>query len=395
MKKYFVILASVLIQMILGSIYAWSTISAALQSQIGLTKLQGQSIYGTLIMVFSLSLIIGGKMFRAYGPRLTASASGLVYALSFWGASMVSSFPGYLLFIGLGGGIATGLGYACPLSAGVAWFPKNKGLITGVAVFGFGAGSIVTNSIFASFLSTGTSVQTVFLALGLLGGGLIFLAAQIMGLPQEAPSAVKPSQRAWKIVDLVRTPTFWKMVIGLGTGSFAGLVVIGQAAGMTLDMGYGDTVGSTLPVLAVTLISLGNASGRLAWGWMNDRIPQFTISLNLGGSGLASLLLLVFGSVLSLYFVLVFLVGFFFGGSVVLFAAQTENSFGAGSLAGVYPFVFVFYGLAALIGPSVAGALLDTTGVYTGLLLLSGSVPLIGLISIGLLSQTEIKSQAA
>jgi OFA family oxalate/formate antiporter-like MFS transporter len=112
------------------------------------------------------------------------------------------------------------------------------------------------------------------------------------------------------------------------------------------------------------------------------------------------LLLLVFGSVLPLYLTLVFLVGFFFGGSLVLFAAQTEKSFGTGSLAGVYPFIFVFYGLAALIGPSVAGALLDSTGVYSGLLILSGTVPLAGLIGIGLLkenqiTQAEIKSQAA
>lgn len=380
MKRYVILISSVLIQMVLGSIYAWSTLASGLQQELGFTGAQTQSIYGTLIIVFSFSLILGGWMFRSFGPRVTGSFAGLVYTLSFAAASLSQTFPSHLLLIGFGGGLATGLGYACPLSTGAAWFPKHKGLVTGIAVFGFGAGSIATNYLFAFGLTNGMTVSQIFMFLGYLGGGVVFLAAQVLDLPKTFASSSKGNRTLPTPKELFVQPAFWKYIIALGTGSFAGLIIIGSTAGMVVYQGLGTTVSDMIPVLGVTFIALGNASGRIAWGWFQDKTQGIAVPLNLVGTVILSLLLLVSPIAVPLFLANLFLVGFFFGGSLIITAADIEKDFGTGSLAAVYPWVFIFYGFAALLGPTLAGSLLDAFGTYTIILIISSVVPALGFV---------------
>lgn len=380
MKRYIILISSVLIQMVLGSIYAWSTLASGLQQELGFTGAQTQSIYGTLIIVFSFSLILGGWMFRSFGPRVTGSFAGLVYTLSFAAASLSQTFPLHVLLIGFGGGLATGLGYACPLSTGAAWFPKHKGLVTGIAVFGFGAGSIATNYLFAFALNNGVMVSEIFMFLGYLGGGLVFLASQVLDLPKTYASSTKANTELPTPRELFSQPVFWKYIIALGAGSFAGLIIIGSTAGMVVYQGLGSSVSDLIPVLGVTLIALGNASGRIAWGWFQDKTQGIAVPINLVGSGILSILLLITPIAIPLFLINLFLVGFFFGGSLIITAADIEKDFGTGSLAAVYPWVFIFYGFAALIGPTIAGSMVDTFGSYRVPLILSAAVPALGFI---------------
>lgn len=390
MKRYTILISSVLIQMVLGSIYAWSTLAAGLQTQLGFSGAQTQSIYGTLIIVFSFSLILGGWMFRTFGPRVTGSFAGLIYTLSFAAASLSQHFVLHLVLIGIGGGLATGLGYACPLSTGAAWFPKHKGLVTGIAVFGFGAGSIGTNYLFAFALSNGMLVSQIFLFLGYLGGGLVFLASQGLDLPKTFASSTKLSKTLPSPKELFVQPSFWKYIIALGTGSFAGLIIIGGTAGMVVYQGLGTRVSDLIPVLGVTFIALGNASGRIAWGWFQDKTHGVAVPINLIGSGILSLLLLVTPGILPLFLINLFLVGFFFGGSLIITAADIEKDFGTGSLAAIYPWIFIFYGFAALIGPTLAGSLLDSFGTYTVILGIASLVPFLGLIGYTVFSKIPV-----
>ncbi|KGE71460.1 hypothetical protein DC28_11835 [Spirochaeta lutea] len=389
MKRYGILAASVVIQLVLGSVYAWSTIAQELTSLHGFAAWQTQFIYGMIIFVFSVSLILGGRLFRKRGPRYTATWGGILFGSSYLLAAVLPLEPLVLIFL-LGGlsGFSIGLGYACPLSTGVAWFPKHKGLVTGVAVFGFGGGAILANQVYVQILASGGSVQQIFLLTGAIGGGLVVLSAQVLALPDKVRSlsstAVPAIQQGF-----LKSPSFWRLALGLGLGSASGLLLIGRAAGIAVDLGFAESAAAALPAMAVAAVSVGNASGRLFWGWLNDRIPGLTIPLSLGLATLSALGLLLAGTSPVLFIILMAMSGLLFGGSLVVYAAHSELVFGQGALARVYPFIFMFYGAAAIIGPSLGGVMYDVTGNSTGPIILAAALPFAGLIMTTVLRRFE------
>lgn len=73
-----------------------------------------------------------------------ALTGGIVLGLGYVLAGLSgSSFWGILIGVGLLGGVGIGLGYVCPIAALVKWFPDKKGLITGLAVAGFGFSALI------------------------------------------------------------------------------------------------------------------------------------------------------------------------------------------------------------------------------------------------------------
>ena len=382
LKRYIILGSSVLIQMILGSIYAWSTIAQALQTDRGFNSFQTQLIFGTVIFVFSFTLILGGKMFRTYGPKITVSLAALLFLAGYSLGGLSAGFIQNLLSIGLIMGMSIGLGYACPLSTGVAWFPNHKGFITGISVFGFGAGSIFANWFLTRALQGGTPVSSLLMGMGIAGGLVILLSAQVLDLPHTYAATV--SRNALPVAPrfLVKNTTFWRLAIGMAAGTFPGLIIIGRVGSIALDNGFGTSIYSSIPVMALTFVALGNATGRLFWGWLNDILQEKTIVLSLILTSVTSFFLITPGTEPWVFLTLIYASGFLFGGSLVLYAANTARFFGNGSLATVYPYIFVFYGIAALVGPTIGGRLYDLGGSNTPGLTLAGLIPLLGLLAI-------------
>lgn len=164
LKKWLVLGAGVVLQAVLGGIYAWSAFVPPLYEQAGLSKGQCGSIFGLAIATFAIAMIPAGKFLQRFGPRLTAAIGSILFGVGYLLASYSNgSFVGLLLSYGLVVGVGIGFGYVCPLTTGMKWFPDNKGLVTGVAVAGFGGGAIILSSV-AEHLLAGKF--KVFAALG-------------------------------------------------------------------------------------------------------------------------------------------------------------------------------------------------------------------------------------
>src|SRR4029434_8926520 len=78
-----------------------------------------------------------------------------------------SDFGLWWLYLSYGvvGGIGLGLAYIVPIAVLVTWFAERRGLITGLAVGGFGAGALVTAPI-AEWLIERVGVLSTFAWLG-------------------------------------------------------------------------------------------------------------------------------------------------------------------------------------------------------------------------------------
>ena len=169
--KYIILLASVLIQTCIGGLYAWSAFVPALKKAHDLSTAQTQLIFGSLIAVFTVSMVVAGRLLSRVSPRWIAAAGGIAFGGGYWIASRSGgSFGLLLLGVGIVTGIGTGFCYVCPLTMCAKWFPERKGLVTGLAVAGFGGGAVVLSYLVEFFFSRGMGVLEVFGLIGVLYG---------------------------------------------------------------------------------------------------------------------------------------------------------------------------------------------------------------------------------
>jgi OFA family oxalate/formate antiporter-like MFS transporter len=378
MRKWVVLAAGVVSQTALGGLYAWSTFVPHLMSTYGLSRAQCGLIFGVMIAVFTLATIPAGRFLLKYGPRLTAGTGALLFICGYLLASF--SQGSYALIItGLGvvAGTGIGFGYVCPLSVGMKWFPESKGMVTGVAVAGFGLGAILLSSI-ANMLLESMDVLVVFRIAGISLGGMAFAAAMFLTHPPSSRAESGSDRREGSVRSHLISTRFLLIWFGMFSGTFAGLLVSGNLKPMKLSLGLDEHHAA----LAIPLFAVGNTLGRLIWGQIHDRLgPRKTILLSLGAL-LFSVLPLLFLAHAAAILAFSVLIGFGFGACFVVYASSVVDFFGDKYLPHLYPVVFAGYGLAALLGPPAGGWIADTFGSYSGALLLSAGVLLAAFLAI-------------
>jgi OFA family oxalate/formate antiporter-like MFS transporter len=371
MKNRWIILAAgILIQTILGGIYAWSVFVPSLVENYNIGGGQSGSIFGTCIAVFTVSMIFAGRLLSRKGPRLTAMIGAVFFGAGYLTASLSQgNFLVLMVGIGLLSGIGIGFGYVCPLTIGMQWFPKRKGLVSGLAVAGFGGGAILLSSVAAACLSQGMDVLVFFRWMGFCLGGTLIIASLLLASP-DGQTKKAALQGDW---EHMRTAPFIISTLGIFSGTFAGLLVIGHLTPMAEQMG----MSLLLAAESVSVFAIGNAIGRIAWGHGFDRIGVKAIPLSLGGFA-AALILFSISRTPWLFLLATGLLGFGFGANFVVYASNLSACFGTDAFPRLYPYCFLGYGIAGLTGPPLGGLLAEHTGSYLAPLLVSITILLAG-----------------
>lgn len=358
MKRALVLLAAVLIQTCLGGVYGWSTFVPALREEFGFSTGQTQIVFGLTIASFTVAMVLAGRLMAQWGPRIIGLIGGILFAAGYLlAARSTGDFPHLIVGIGLVAGASIGFGYVAALTTGVQWFPRHKGLVAGVAVAGFGAGAILLSSLVPRLLRDGWPVLEIFRGIGWTNGLVVCTASLFLFRPPRTepgmPDAVAPQ-------NLHRSPLFRSLIVGIFSGTFAGLLVISNLTSIGMDAGLTADAAN----LAIGFFAIGNAAGRIGWGWISDRVGYRAIPLSLLLLGAVLGLLLGARSSPVGFPAASLLAGFGFGACFVLYAAQVASHFGAGAVARIYPLVFLAYGLAGATGPWMGGYLFDVTSGY-------------------------------
>jgi len=373
LRGYVVVVASVVMQICLGSVYAWSAFVPSLTASYGLSQAQSQVIFGCTIAMFTLSMVFAGRLQGRYGPRPVALAGGVLFGTGY----LIASYSGgefMLLLLGVGGiaGAGIGFGYVCPLATCVRWFPHKKGLVSGIAVAGFGGGAILLSAIATRLFAENKSVLEIFRIVGLYYGTAIIGASLLLANPRH--TIPQPSEQPVISPRISSDRRFWRLVVGIWAGTFGGLLVIGNLQ----PIGLNANVPHVFAATAIGSFAIGNSLGRLGWGALSDRFGDRTIPASLLFLGVAISLLLLPSPIPWLFVVVSLFTGFGFGACFVVYLTQTASDFGPGKLARIYPFIFLAYGFSGIIGPTIGGWLYDVTGNYTTAILLGAGVVFLG-----------------
>ncbi|MFO7657037.1 MAG: MFS transporter [Bacteroidales bacterium] len=358
MKKYFNLLYSFVIMLCLGSVYAWSIFVPGLKDNYHFTTTQTQLVFGVLIATFTLTMVLAGKWERKFGPHLVTLLSAVFFSLGYITAGL-SKGNFFFVFLGIGVivGIGTGFGYLVSITNPVKWFPDKKGLVTGIAAAGFGLGAIVLTWLTKMLLESASDVLNVFIYIGMGYGTVIMIMAILIKDPVTQP--FKPIRQLTGI--FTGTP-FIKLAIGIFCGTFSGLLVIGNLK----SIGSQYAIDNNTLLLGISFFSVANFAGRLAWGWVSDYLKGNT-SIPLALSFLGFFVFLIGYTPLSpfSYLVISSAIGFGFGANFVLFARETAHLFGVGNMGYIYPFVFMGYGMAGILGPATGGYIFDLLFSYS------------------------------
>ena len=387
MERWWIALAGILLQMALGAVYAWSVFRIPLAKQFHRSISQVTLTFTIAIFVLGIASFFGGLWLKKVGPRVVALTGGVLYGTGIF----LASFSGiglwwlYLTY-GLIGGIGLGFGYIVPVAVLVKWFPDRRGLMTGVAVGGFGAGALVTAPI-ATHLIQMVGVLKTFGYLGIAFLVVSVAAGYFMRNPPEGwqPEGWTPKQndisqkvaKDFTLGEALRTWQWWALWFLLFLNTLAGISVISQEAPMFQELAKATAI---VAAGMVGIVSIGNALGRVFWAWTSDLISRkatfavmFLVQVGLfwmlPGLHTVPVIMLVSFIILMCY-----------GGGFGTMPAFAADYFGSTNVGSIYGLLLTAWGFASAFGPLLIAHLRQTSGEYSGGLHMISGVMLVSIV---------------
>jgi len=379
-RRWGIAAAGFLMQMALGAVYAWSVFKTPLTKQFHWSTPDVTLTFTICISLCGIAAFFGGLLLNVTTPRVVALVGGFFYGLGVFLASF-SAEKLWWLYVSYGviGGFGLGLSYIVPVSVLVKWFPDRRGLITGIAVGGFGAGALVTAPL-ATHLIKALGVLPTFAWLGVgylvvtMATGFLMQNPPVGWKPEGwAPSVLQASQRAaadYTLGGALKTWQWWALWLLLFLNTSAGISLISQEAPV-----FQELTKATAAVAAgmVGIVSVGNAVGRIFWASVSDAITRrwtfavmFLIQVALFWflPGLTSVAVVTIVS---------FVILMCYGGGFGTMPAFAADYFGAKNVGPIYGLMLTAWGAASAFGPLLIANLRQSSGAYgTGLHIVAG-----------------------
>jgi MFS transporter, OFA family, oxalate/formate antiporter len=356
----------------LGTVYAWSVYRRPLSETFGWSITEVTVTFSILILTAGFAAFLGGLWMRRSGPRRVAICAGILYGTGVALASLSADRLAVLyLTYGLLGGAGMGLGYIVPVATLVKWFPDRRGFITGVAVSGVAAGSLIASPV-AGRLVESIGVLDTFAVLGaayliLIVGAALLLRDPPVGYrpPAFTPADGGKADPGFTLGGALRTWQWYLLWAIFFLNVSAGVGFISEGAPMAREI---VGVGAVAAAGLVGSAFVGDAVGRLAWPWLSDAVGRRTVlaTIFLLQAGLFAGLSVI-GS-LTAFAVIAALILFCYGGSSGTMAAITTDLFGARQVGTIYGLMLTAWGFGGVLGPLIVAVLRESSGSYTSAL---------------------------
>jgi OFA family oxalate/formate antiporter-like MFS transporter len=380
MNRWWIAVAGVCLQMALGAAYAWSVFRIPLSKEFGWSISQITLTFTISWFFLGCMSFLGGMWMRRVGPRVVAVTGGLLWGGGVFLASFASHRLWWLyLTYGIIGGSGLGMGYIVPITVLVKWFPDRRGLITGIAVAGFGAGSLFSAPA-AGWLIRNVGLMPTFAYLGVAYGAIAIAASTFMKNPPDGwtpegwtPSAKHISQRAerdYTLGEALSTWQWWAICALMSINTMAGLSIVSQASPIFQEMGKSS---AATAASLVGIISIGNGAGRIFWAWVSDLTTRKTAFFLM--YLVEVILFWTYHSISSLPILgaATFVMVMCYGGAYGITPAFAADYFGPRDVGSIFGLMMLPWAFAAAFGPLLFAYRRQVDGDYIqGLYLIAG-----------------------
>ena len=389
-KRWLILIAACLINICVGSLYAWSVFSLPMQEH--LSSLGGFDV-GSLAIVFTVAnsvgpftMIGGGILTRKIGPKYVIMIGGILFGLGMIATGFASSKIFVLLSYGLGVGLGCGMVYGCTISNTIKFFPDKRGLIGGIATASYGISSVII-PIVANWLMSFMDVTASFKTLGIVMLIVIVLSSLII---EDCPNDYVPAgykvpvstakgrhNASWQ--EMLKTPLFYCMLAMLCCGAFSGLMIVSSASPLAQRI---IMVNAAQAATIVSIIALFNTAGRVIAGWLADHIGNInTARLVFAGSIVGLALLFVSNEeAVVLFYIGVCIVGLMFGAIMGIFPGFCAAIFGPKNNGVNYGIMFIGFALAGIFGPTILSSLYTATSSDTMAFMVAIALAAVGFV---------------
>jgi len=358
------------VQIGLGTVYSWSVYRRPLSEQYGWSIPEVTLTFSILTVTAGIMAFLGGLWMRRVGPRRVALVAGILYGAGVALSALSSGhLPVLYLTYGLIGGMGLGLGYIVPIATLVKWFPDRRGFITGLAVMGVAAGSLVASPIAAKLIEV-IGVLDTFAVLGsvylvVIVGSAAFLRDPPTGyrsagwIPEDQHRSTTAA--SFELRDALGTWQWYALWVIFFLNVTAGVGFVSEGSPMAQDLV------SVSAVAAGGLFGaafIGDAVGRFAWPWLSDAVGRRAVLTTIF---LFQALLFVSLSATDspgLFAILGALILFSYGGSSGTMAVTTADLFGSRNVGSIYGLMLTAWGLGGVLGPLTISTLRESTGSY-------------------------------
>jgi OFA family oxalate/formate antiporter-like MFS transporter len=370
-NRWGIVAAGFLMQMALGAVYAWSVFRTPLAKQFHWSIEDVTFTFTISIFVLGVAAFFGGLWLNKKGPRVVALTGGFLYGLGVFLASFSANKLWWLyLSYGVIGGTGVGFSYIVPIAVLVKWFPDRRGLITGIAVGGFGAGALVTAPI-ATRLIQSVGVLHTFAYLGIAYLVITVAAGYFMQNPPAnwkpegwEPSSTQNAQRAAKDYTLggaLKTWQWWALWALLFLNTSAGISIISQESPMFQEIAKASVI---VAAGMVGIASIGNAFGRIFWASVSDVITRRWTFVVMFLLQVGLFWVLPSLSSVAVLTVVSFIILMCYGGGFGTMPAFAADYFGSKNVGPIYGLMLTAWGTASAFGPLLIAHMRESSGSY-------------------------------
>jgi OFA family oxalate/formate antiporter-like MFS transporter len=306
-----------------------------------------------MLCFFVIGILAGGKVQTKIGVKLTTLIGGLMVAVGMLATALIpasgtaSVFLIYF-FYGIIGGFGVGAGYNANISCAQKWFPKNRGLATGISVCAFGFSTVIFAPLVTTLISK-FDVKSTFLILAAGFAAAVLLLFSFIKSPEQVPNVAAPALtgKQYTTLEMLKTPRFYLISLSLMFGTSLFFIILPSLKSLPKDYGL-----ENYATVIVMFTGIANALGRLGAPFMSDKIGREIADIViLAATALGAFGLCINNSIL--FIVIIMVVAFCYGGYSGLYPVLTSGNFGIKNIGSNYGAVMVGFMLSALLFPLI------------------------------------------
>lgn len=384
LNRWRILIASTLINICVGAIYAFSIFALPLTKVFDATMPEIMMAFTINAAISPIPMILGGKLVDKGGAKIAILLGGSMFGLGFILTGLATA-P-WMLYITYG--VITGLGqgivYSATIGNSVKLFPDKRGLAAGIVTAGYGGGTIVIAPI-ANALIVSNGVQAALITLGIsflviiLGSSLLVKPCPVGYLPQGwTPPAASTNKGGINIPwnEMIKKPLFYVIASLFLIGALSGMMVTSNASIIGQTM-FG--LSAATAALFVSLYSLSNCLGRVFWGAVSDKIGRTKCLMIIYIVIAAMMLTIALAHSVAGFAVAIIGIGLCFGGTMGIFPSIVGEKFGMKYYGVNYGVTFIGYSGAAFFGPRIAnGVAAANNGMFTNAFYIALVISLVG-----------------